>query len=198
MPKGIYKRKEVGSKYDAGTVHDCPTGQLVVVEKLPRVEGKQPRAIIRFINTGSVVNCQLCNISTGKVKDPRTPTVYGVGYIGSTLVVPQRGHPLRNMYDLWANMLKRCYGNVEASYKDCTVDSRWHSFTNFVNTLPNIPGFQDWAAGANLHLDKDMRVPGNRVYSMDTCAFITESANLQDASNRRWAKRNDLSLTTER
>ena len=188
MPKGIYKRSEVASKYAVGTEHDTPTGRIVVLEKLARVGGKQPRAVVRFLSTGSVVNCQLSNLPAGKVKDPRVPTVYGVGYIGSSLVVPMRGHPLRNMYDLWANMLKRCYGGTETSYRDCAVDPRWHSFTNFVNTLPDVPGFQDWADGRNVHLDKDVRIIGNRIYGVSTCAFISEFDNLSDASKRRWAK----------
>ena len=44
-------------------------------------------------------------------------------------------------------------------------------------------------AGAALHLDKDTKVSGNRVYSRDTCAFVSVITNLTDAALRRWGSK---------
>lgn len=196
MPKGVYIRAPRVTKYDAGTIHSTPYGDAVVLERLPREPGKQPRAIIKFLTTGSVANVQTCNLIGGKVRDVRSPSVYGVGYLGSDLKIPARGAgELRDLYDLWANMLKRAYGGYDASYGDVTVDVRWHSFTAFVNTVSEVDSFSAWRADKSMHLDKDIKVPGNRIYSKDTCMFVSESDNCRDASNRRWGNGNDIALT---
>lgn len=196
MPKGVYIRSPRATKYDAGTIHSTPYGDAVVLERLPREQGKQPRVVIRFMRTGAVANVQTCNLVCGKVRDVRSPTVYGIGYLGSNLKIPERGAgELRDLYDLWANMLKRAYGGYDAGYSDVTVDARWHSFTAFVNTVSEVEGFSAWRADKSLHLDKDIKVPGNRAYSKDTCMFVSIADNCRDAANRRWGKDNDLALT---
>lgn len=179
MPKGVYKRNSgYKGKYTLGSIHDTPAGVVEVVEE-PRRVGQNYRLVVRFQRTGTVVDCQQNNLSQGKVKDFNTRTVYSVGYIGSSLKIPQRGvGTIRRAYDLWANMLKRTYGEYDPSYADVEVDPRWHSFTNFLNTLPLVPGYDDWERGVELHFDKDKRVPGSRLYSLDTCWFITPEQNL--------------------
>lgn len=179
MPKGVYKRNQAyRGKFTLGSVHSTPSGDIAVVEE-PRRVGQNYRLVIRFLATGTVLDCQQNNLSQGKVKDFNVPTVYGVGYIGSSLKIPQRGRgTIRRAYDLWANMLKRAYGGFDPSYVDVTVHARWHSFTNFLNTLPLVPGYASWEDGAELHFDKDKRVPGSRVYSLDTCWFIPPEQNL--------------------
>lgn len=184
MPKGIYVRKERSSIYAAGTIHRTPTGTVEVLKEL----NKNPRIlVVRFLDSGYVTECRASNLVSGKVKDHRKPSVYGVGFLDGMRVDP-RGTGNRNVYDLWANMLKRCYAGYDACYEDCSVDKRWHSFKGFLNTITDIPGYEQFQNGENVHLDKDLRVPGNRVYSLDTCSFVPASTNLSDASNRRWAK----------
>lgn len=196
MPKGVYIRKPKATKYDVGAVHSTPYGNVVILERLPRAPGKQPRVIIKFLNTGSVANVQSCNLAGGRVRDPRAPTVYGVGYIGSDLTIPPRGaSELRDLYDLWANMLKRAYGGYATSYSGVTVDPRWHSFTTFVNTITEVTGFAQWREDKSYHLDKDIKVPGNRTYCKDTCMFVPGVENVRDSSKRRWAALNDRGLT---
>lgn len=168
-------------KYKVGSTHSTPYGDVVVLEVIQgtRGRGSAQRVVIRFLATGTVRNVQTNNISQGKVKDWNAPTVYGVGYIGSELRIPQRGvSTVRRAYDLWANMLKRAYGGFDPSYEDVTVDPRWHSFTRFLNSMPGLPGYDEWEAGADLHLDKDKRIPGNRTYGLDTCWLIPAEVNL--------------------
>ncbi len=88
------------------------------------------------------------------------------------------------MYDLWANMLKRCYHDRTGA----TVDPRWHSFRCFLDTIHKVPGFAAWEQDTSMHLDKDIRVPGNLVYSVETCTFVSAAENVQDCLKRRWAK----------
>ena len=90
---------------------------------------------------------------------------------------------IRRAYDLWANMLKRCYQKYSGCYKNCRVDKRWHSFKNFLNSLPELPGYDAWERGENVHLDKDTRVKNNHLYSKDTCQFIPAHENVVEALN---------------
>ena len=178
--------------YTVGGVYDTPCGRIKVLDVLPSrttPTGKKTarRMVIEFVDTGYVCNCQASNVPAGKVKDMRKPSVYGVGYIGADIAIPERGTIVRRLYDLWANMLKRCYHNGGAiGYEDASVDKRWHSFSHFMNTITNVVGYDEWEAGNNMSLDKDIKVNGNRIYSMDTCMFVTASDNSSAASNKRW------------
>ena len=191
------KRKVKSTKYAPGTVHQTSQGPLRIIENWGRAESKRrgfsnTRAIVEFIETGYVANVQVSNIPADKVKDRRRPSVYGVGFIGSDIRIPSResGSEVRRAYDVWANMLKRCYGDYDDySYDGVVVDKRWHSFTNFLNSLPKIPGYELWVERPfEYQLDKDIRVPGSKVYSLDTCSFVTIAENMADCLKRRWGK----------
>lgn len=76
-------------------------------------------------------------------------------------------------YERWREMLKRCYSNTEKyhSYKDCRVHPDWHYFMNFRAWMM----LQDWRGK---QLDKDIIIPGNRIYSTETCCFVSYEINL--------------------
>ena len=185
MPKGVFTRKVKEGKYAQGTRHMCAGKEIVILERIPN-PGKQPRAVIRFVDTGYVANVQLSNIPAGKVKDRRERTVYGVGYLDWDISIPTRsGALLRRVYDLWENMLRRCYFD----HTGATVDPRWHSFRNFFNSLEQVPNFPAFEAGEDVHLDKDTRISGNKTYSVDTCVFLSAFENVQDSALRRWGRK---------
>lgn len=77
-------------------------------------------------------------------------------------------------YNTWKNMLKRCYSEKEKeifpTYKGCTVSEEWKLFSNFRKWMVE----QDWEG---MHLDKDLLIRGNKVYSEETCVFVTEQVN---------------------
>lgn len=181
-------------KYTPGNIIDTPKGKIKIISVKPgkRLNGNKrihPRAVIEFLNTGTVLDVQSTNIACGKFSDYRLPTVYGVGYIGSTLKIPSRENPsiIRRIYDLWANMLKRAYGNYKTCYVGITVDRRWHNFTHFLNTIQNVPGYSEWEKNEKAYvLDKDIKVKGNKTYSMDTCLFVPATENVRESSLRRW------------
>ena len=112
-----------------------------------------------------------------------TPTVYGVGYLGVGPHVACIGRKPTKLYSLWANMLKRCYGDYadsRSTYADVRVCKRWHNFQNFardVKALPNClkPGF---------HFDKDLIKRGNREYSPNRCSFVPKLVNSFTANMR--------------
>jgi len=87
-------------------------------------------------------------------------------------------------YSKWKSMIERCYSKKallkRPTYIGCTVTPEWHTFMNFRAWMIK----QDWKGK---QLDKDILVPGNKVYSPDTCIFVTQKINtlLLDAPARR-------------
>lgn len=100
-------------------------------------------------------------------------------------------------YKTWYGMLNRCYGKnyqkARPTYKDCTVCEEWLIFSNFKAWMES----QDWK---DKELDKDLLVKGNKVYSPDTCVFVTSYVNsfIPEHQNNRgqypigvcWSKQN--------
>lgn len=101
--------------------------------------------------------------------------IYGIGINDADYVT----NPVINgkqimcpAYDKWLNMFSRCYGPKTAStYVGCTVDPQWHSFMNFRSWLI---GHENWHS---LHLDKDILIPGNKIYGPDTCCLVSSQVN---------------------
>lgn len=172
------------SKYSQGTIINTKYGKVEILKNL----GTRPvRLIVQFVDTGYITECRATNLLNSKVKDHRLPSVYGVGYLDGIRIQP-KGTEQRRIYDLWANMLKRAYGGYDTSYTDVTVDPAWHSFKTFLNTFSDIPNYDMFLAGLDVHLDKDLRVPENRMYSLSTCQFIPTKDNIDAARNKRWGK----------
>ena len=57
---------------------------------------------------------------------------------------------------------------------DCSVYEGWHNFQNFAKWYEdNYYEIEE----EQMHLDKDILVKGNKVYSPDTCVFVPETIN---------------------
>ena len=132
---------------------------------------------IQFLKTGFETVVQLGHIKSGKVKDPCVPSVYGVGVLGTKYPPTISGRNTKE-YDLWKSMLRRCYNDVykkqRPTYEGCEVSENFKSYEYFYEWCHKQIGFgnQGW------HLDKDLLVKGNKVYSEDSCVFIPADVNL--------------------
>jgi len=74
-------------------------------------------------------------------------------------------------YQRWKGMLYRCYTSKYApAYEGCTVSEEWHLFSTFKKWMES----RSWEGK---HLDKDILVPGNKVYGEDTCLFVSRKLN---------------------
>lgn len=77
-------------------------------------------------------------------------------------------------YRVWVDMLKRCYSakwqEKNQTYIGCSVSNEWLRFSNFRKWMVA----QNWEG---LHLDKDLLFEGNKVYSAETCVFVTRGVN---------------------
>lgn len=77
-------------------------------------------------------------------------------------------------HSTWVSIMRRCYSEVyqnkQPTYKGCIVSEEWYKFSSFKTWMET----QDWEGKA---LDKDLLVEGNRVYSKDTCVFVSQNVN---------------------
>lgn len=98
-------------------------------------------------------------------------------------------------YQTWQNMLKRCYGGDLRlkTYNGCEVCEEWLRFSNFRSWMREQQWIEfDGTDECNIvrkQLDKDLLSGGKRgkLYSPDTCAFITSGLNnfLTDSEKSR-------------
>ena len=77
-------------------------------------------------------------------------------------------------YQAWVNMLTRCYSTEykerNPTYIGCSVVEGWLTFSNFRAWMVT----QEWEG---LQLDKDLLIEGNKIYSAETCVFVTPMVN---------------------
>ena len=152
--------------------------------------------VIQFLDShGYTKKIQYNKCKSGEVKNPFYPSVHGVGYLGvmSNGEVPKvsyNGKQTRE-YATWRNMLKRCYDfqslERNPTYQACSVVERWHSFSNFLEDMPKIENYPLWLNNPNqgISLDKDLKCKGDKVYSLETCCFLTRSDNAKEVRNRQ-------------
>lgn len=87
-------------------------------------------------------------------------------------------------YKIWQSMLQRGYDEKYQlkypTYIGCTVCDEWLYFSNFKQWFDD-----NYREG--MHLDKDILVEGNKVYSPETCVFVPLYLNslLTDSGSAR-------------
>ena len=90
-------------------------------------------------------------------------------------------------------MLERCYDKKfqekNPAYLGCTVCKEWLTFNNFKTWVKA----QYWQG---MHLDKDIKVIGNKIYSPSTCLLVTHRINnlLTDNKSKRGGYPQGVSL----
>ncbi len=131
---------------------------------------------IQFLKTGYEMVAQLGHIKNGVVKDPYLPSVYGVGILGNKYQAKING-VITKEYDLWSNMLERCYNDVYKkkypTYESCEVSDKFKSYEYFCEWCNKQIGFDT----EGFELDKDLLIKGNKVYNESTCVFIPAEIN---------------------
>lgn len=88
-------------------------------------------------------------------------------------------------YQLWTNMLMRCYDNRihrhRPAYSQVSVCDSWLLLSNFLKWF-NDPenGYMD-----GYHLDKDIIIKNNKIYSPSTCCFVPTEINTLFTNRKR-------------
>lgn len=89
----------------------------------------------------------------------------------------------RKIYTLWYNIKRRCYNKSNPQYhnyggKGVVMCERWLELDNFIEDVDRIRGFNVEAfLKGNLAIDKDTLDRTNKIYSLDTCVFISREEN---------------------
>lgn len=114
------------------------------------------------------------NFKNGKIKCPYEKRYYNIGYIGEGKYDGNECKRVR----AWMSMLQRCYDpyflNKHPTYRDCIVCEEWHNFQNFAKWYDE----NYYEIGEEImSLDKDILVKGNKIYSPETCVFVSQRIN---------------------
>lgn len=106
--------------------------------------------------------------------------VYGIGEKG--LKYPSKvNNSFVKEYATWSGMLFRCTSKLwvkQPSYTGTYCSENFKSYTFFYEWCQNQKGFGNKdEKGKYWHLDKDILVKGNKLYSEDTCVFVPQRIN---------------------
>lgn len=138
--------------------------------------------LVRFSDTGYEAVFHKRHIKTGKIKDRLTPSVSGVGCMG---YINNGKRDFPREYSVWRSMIARCYRKTHRDYKSyggkgVTVCKRWLRFDLFLEDLKNVDGYDhDRFSNGEIELDKDLKQRNidNKVYSLETCVFLSCDEN---------------------
>ena len=167
----MYSVKKLNKEEHEGMLFNTRNyGELVITKYVNNKE-----VYVKFIETGYETKAGLSDIRNGKVKDRLVPSVCGVGVIGDETT--KVNSKVLKEYRLWHNMLERCYCEKlhkrNPSYETCEVSENFKSYPYFKEWCNSQIGFnqEGW------HLDKDILVKGNKIYSEDVCCFVPQEIN---------------------
>lgn len=110
------------------------------------------------------------NLVSGSIRNRGKPSLFGVGILGKEPV------DCKEMsYKSWAGMLKRVYfphtDLMAVTYRGCSVVDEWFRLDNYSKWFKKQKVQPKW------QLDKDLLIPGNKVYGPDTCIFLPREIN---------------------
>lgn len=140
---------------------------------------------VRFEDTQTTRDCRYANFKRGKVKDNFLPIASGVGFLGDIEKVDPKDREKGGAYRIWVDMIARCYDKVRypkyKTYNDCSVCDEWHCYANFKKWYDeNFYRIDD----ETMCIDKDIIVKGNKIYSPETCVFVSQKINKLFVNNK--------------
>lgn len=123
---------------------------------------------------------RLCQLKDGKFKNPYTPSLRGVGFVGVGNY-SQKTHT--EIYNAWQGIIQRCFDDKlkerYPAYKDVTLDNEWHNLQNFARwyeeETKNRVGDEVW------QVDKDFSRA--KLYGPETCIVVPKILNTLIVSN---------------
>ena len=140
--------------------------------------------IIKWVNSSNCTimfddgiiyyNVKYINIKRGTIKNLYTPKVFKKGFLGIGKYKATTNGKINKNYGAWTGMLRRCYDkklhDKYPTYSNTVLCEEWHNFQNFAEWYEN--NFKE-----GYHLDKDILIKGNKVYSPETCCFVPHEIN---------------------
>lgn len=138
---------------------------------------------VKFLNTGSIKTTTVSALKTGSLKDSEIhdTSKYGIMDLPKSV---GRGDKRDPLYYKWKDVMQRCYNPKRKvgspTYEDCTSSETFRYFSKFKSWYYSQIGCDqgDW------HLDKDILVKGNKIYSEDTCCIVPPEINCAVTKNK--------------
>lgn len=116
--------------------------------------------------------------------------IYNVGYIGEGKYKSASKH-----YASWFHMLERCYckkyHKKQPTYVNIEICEEWKNFQNY-GVWFDKNYIQGW------HLDKDLLVPNNKIYSPNTCCFLPQEINNLLTNRKNFRGKYPLGVTKQK
>lgn len=126
---------------------------------------------VEFEDGTILENVEYCQILRGTLKNNNFPSVLSKGRCTEGHYSSKTHY---SIYSVWHSMLSRCYDKKyqekQPAYIGCYVDNYLLNFQNFAKWFE-----ENYKEG--FHLDKDILVKGNKVYSPQTCCFVPQEIN---------------------
>lgn len=133
---------------------------------------------------GQRVEIDLGKISSNNIAYHNHPNYCGVGYHGYGKFKTKINGKTTQEFEAWSGMLGRVYPMSESdrekfkSYKGCSVFDEWKNFQKFSEWYTKQKGYgRRCENGRHWSLDKDIIVPGNKVYHPGRCVIIPQKIN---------------------
>jgi hypothetical protein len=150
-----------------GEIYTFEDGRTVEI-----IEYFSARNITIKFNDGVVLNkIQYGNFNIGNIRNFNMPNVFGIGFLGYGKYVSFKNN---KCYQTWTSLMARSYSDYVHSrrptYIGCSVHPDWHNFQVFAEWY-----YKNYKEG--FHLDKDILIKGNKVYSEKTCCFVPKEIN---------------------
>ena len=135
---------------------------------------------VKFQDGTIIEHKQYENFKNGKIKNPMTPIIYGVGFIGvGDYKTCDENGKITRCHTTWKHMYQRCYDpkcqEKCQTYKGCTVCEEWNDYQEFGKWFDE--NYYE-VGNERMALDKDILHKGNKVYSPNTCIFVPHSINV--------------------
>lgn len=113
------------------------------------------------------------NLRKGLSRNDYFAAASTAGYMGSGEYSAVDGNGSETYeHRAWKNMLSRCTMAKYPTYTGCSVCEDWLNFQSFAKWYTSQVGY-----GKGWHLDKDLTVSGNKVYSPLGCALVPQEVN---------------------
>ena len=204
IKKGLIKDPSICSEDIINYESTNSQGEKFKVISLAGIDkNKQKLYNVKFEETGYVGQFYKSSITVGKIKDIYYPSILGIACIGN--VDSAKSEKYRSEYIIWEGIISRCYNPNHTSYKNygakgVTVCERWRCFEYFLEDIVKIPGYELWNSNKDLYqLDKDKKQQDveNKVYSLETCQFISIRNNVIERNIRVGNKTGYIGVDTK-
>ena len=168
----VHKRTlDAKEKYEGAVFKTNNYGDVEVTEYID-----SHNITVKFLNTGAIKNTTASALTTGILKDSEVHDTHKYGVMDIPKSVG-RGGKCDPLYRKWNGMMQRCYnpknkiGNP--TYEACTSSETFRYFSKFKSWYYSQIGCdqEGW------HLDKDILVKGNKLYSENTCCIVPPEIN---------------------